>query len=401
MDLTQLAQPYLGTPAEMQKLLREISTNSVYVAGDPTGNTSSQDAIVEAIDDASVNNAAGQAGQEVILPFGLYEVNETIIVPNRVRLVGSSARGTQVKASADFVGDHVFEYANGTSAMFDTGMEYMTVHCNSVAGLSGILHNAPHENTDFKNILITGFDTYGLEIANAYEGSSHFLVTNCEIHPDVGATGIYFDPSDSFPTSMLINGLTIHADGAAGTTGINIVGQYARMTAVGYHAEECTDMVYVTGANASVLMLNCRGQSTVTTMVRHLDTGNNRRTTMIGCSKQSGTNFFSDGTYTETADIEDFKYPHLQAFAGDATPSVVNRASTVQINGSGTDITGFDFAVDGQEWLVSFAGTITVDFSANSVLVGNAGVDFDAVVGDAMYCRHYNGVTYCFIANKA
>ena len=275
-------------------------------------------------------------------------------------------------------------------------MECYTTH---VSGLSGVIHNAPHENTEFDNFNVGNFDTYGLEIANAYEGASHFLMTNCEFAPDNGATSIYHYPGDTFSTEIVIRGMTLHG-AATASKGIHVKGRYARLYATGLHIEHCTDGVYVEGTDASVVLIATRGQSTVTTLVRNFDNGNNRRVKMTACTKLFGTNFFSDGTYTETANIADFKFPHVQALSGGGAINVGNRPSTIQINGSGTPVTSFSLAVDGQEWLAYFAGTITVDFSANASLVGNAGVDFSAVIGDAMYCRHYNGVTYCFIADK-
>ena len=368
---------------------------------DKTGVADSTAAIQAAIDAASVDNAAGQAGQAVYLPFGLYLISSTLDVPNRVRIVGSAARGAVIKADAAFVGTHMIEFANGVIAMFSTGLEYLSLDCNAVVGLSGVLHNAPHENTDFKNITIGNFDTYGIEIQNAYQGASHWLVTNSELFPNVGATGIYIDATDNFATTLIVSGLTINSNPDQSDIGIHLFSKYAMLHAVGYHAEFVTDMVYVEGTNCRTTMINCRGQDTVTTMLRHLDGGNNRWSNMIGCSKWTGTNFFSDGSYTETRDIDVFRTPHYQAFSGDATPSVGNQQSTIQIGASATPVTNFDDAVNGQEWLVIFPGISTIDFSANANLVGNGGSDFVSAAGDGMWCRHHNGVTYCFIADKA
>lgn len=373
--------------------------NAVTYGADPTGATDSTAAIEAAVTAAAVANAEGEGGQVVFLPYGLYEISSTLTIPNKVRLAGVSARGSILKAAAAFTGTHMIEFVNGTSAMFDTGVSRMTVNCNSVSSLSGIKHNAPHENTEFDNILVSNFDTYGLEIANAYEGASHFLMTNTEFAPDTGATSIYHYPGDSFATEIVISGMTLHGDATA-SKGIHVKGQYARVIATGLHIEKCTDGVYIEGANAGVVLIGTRGQSTVVSLVKNADGGNNRRLRMIHCDKLSGTNFFTDGTYTETANIADFRQPWYQSFSDDATPSVGNRATTIRLSGT-TTITAFDDAVEGQEWFVRFNGIMSIDLSANASLVGNGGSDFTTAVGDGMLCRHDNGVTYCFIANKA
>ena len=400
-DLLHVIDDATGTATNKKILLSRVTDviNVINYGADLTGVADSTAAIVAAIDFADDLNAASEGGQVVYFPYGLYKVTSTITVPNKVRLRGVSARGSILKADAAFSGSYILDFVNGTTAMFDTGVSRMTLNCSSVSSLSAIRHNAPHENTEFDNILVSNFDTYGLEVANAYQGASHFLMTNTEFAPDNGATSIYHNPG-SFGTQIIIRGMTLHGDATA-SKGIHLKGANCRILAEGLHVEKCTSGVYVEGSSAQVVLLGMIGESTTVTMVEHDDAGNNRRTHMIGCNTNSGTNFFSDGTYTETANIADFKYPHLQAFEGDATPSVGNRASTYQINGSGTPITAFDDAVDGQSWLVSFAGTITVDLSANSKLVGNGGSDFSAVVGDGMWCRHYNGVTYCWPADKA
>ena len=119
---------------------------------------------------------------------------------------------------------------------------------------------------------------------------------------------------------------------------------------------------------------------------------------MIGCNKQDATNFFEEiggWAYTQVEDVPDFYWPNRQSFSDSAIPSAANKPHTINLNASATPITSFAGAHDGQEWLVYFNGIVTVDLSTNAALVGNAGVDFVSAQDDGMFCRHYNGITYC------
>ena len=344
----------------------------------------------------SQSTSGGTRGAKVVVEQGAAMVSVPIVVPNRVKIVASSARGTQIRATTDFVGNYVVDFIDGTSAMFETGMENIGVSANSVASLSCIRHNAFQENSDFINVHCDDFTVYGWEFVNGYGGAAHGKMTNCEAFGNAGATaGVLVNVA-----GFILNIDVLTSSGAtseqASYYGLQIAA--GSIDARTLHMENAEHGLFLSGTNAQAHVGSITGHSSVTNTVRCSSTSNRLWATHIGLS--ASTSFSDGGNDDETVVLGDYYYPVRQTFGNDATPSVINRCP-VYILGGTTTITAFDNVLNHQEWMAEFAATQTVDFSTPATLAGNGGVNFSAVAGDAMFCKHYNGTTYCTIVDAA
>ena len=361
------------------------------------GDASTDDlaAIDNAILAADIATSGTTQGAQVVFGQGAYMVSGPIVVPARIKLVGSSARGTQIRATTGFTGSFVVDFVDGTAAMFDTGLRDIGINANSVTSTSCVRHNAFQENSEFINVLLNGFDTYGLELANGYGGAARAYLENIEILGLDTATGIRV----SGTRQIMINGATINGNGVGDTldASIDLIDQFSQLIGFGLHFERATDGVLLTGTEAVAIIHGIRGQTTVTNLI---NAGvRTQRIWATAVTLQGGTNSFSEGgSNLETDDMTTFQYPKDQTFSNDATPSVGNHCKYYTLGGTAT-VTQFDDALNDQEWMCIISGTgITFDFSSNANLNGNNSVDVTFSDGDAVLCKHYAGVTYCFIS---
>jgi hypothetical protein len=143
-----------------------------------TGNETSQ--FASAIAEASTSRNGG-LGHTVSLPRGVLEIDAPFNCPDRVSIIGMNKRGTVIRPSASFVGDYMASAINGTVSMFDNALERLTLDCNHVAGLGGIVADAWQEGGGLEKVLIEKFTTEGVRVRNGYGGAAHTRLRDFEI----------------------------------------------------------------------------------------------------------------------------------------------------------------------------------------------------------------------------
>ena len=258
------------------------------------GSADNASSLTKAISLASESASGAQGGAVNLYQTGVYTIGSTITIPNRGRVLGRNKRGNYVKALGTFSGTSMFNAVNGTSSMFDSTLENLTVDANNVAGLGCILSDAWQEDCGPRGLLLVNFVTYGLKIQNGYGGAATLNVRDCEIFggTTAGAIGIDLQQISSVGGFMLkVQDTTI--TGSTGknlSKGINVVKDSLHVTDV--HFELCDTAIYLDGVGNTVL-IGVNGKSDVTTLVEIASTWTGTLT-MLGCYRNAATNFIKD-----------------------------------------------------------------------------------------------------------
>jgi hypothetical protein len=197
-----------------------------------------------------------QLGAELILPQGLIVLGSMIAIPNRVRVRGANKRGTVLRAAPGHPGPYMFFANNGTSSMFDCALEELTLDCNDVDGLGGVLSDAWQEGGGLYHVLIQKFRTHGVKLQTGYGGATLVVIKECEMFASThGATsGIEVAKISAVGTFMLhVNDTSITgpSPGKILPKGINVVSD--SLTCQNVHFENCTDGVFLSGVGSSSL----------------------------------------------------------------------------------------------------------------------------------------------------
>lgn len=300
----------------------------------------------------------GEGGGYVYL-HSIAAIKSTITQPNRVRFEGQNVRKAGLKAVATFTGSYMINAVNGTSSMFDAGLEDLNLDCNDIASLGGVLSDAWQENSDVRRVLINKFRTYGIRYQNGYGGASSHKIEDAEIFgSSSGATaGIRVDQISVIGAFKLtVMNSTVAGGGALPSSlpkGIDIVNDSTVL--INVHFETCQSGVYIDGVGDHVI-INCDGAgggSLVDNVVEIASTFTGSLK-MIGCRRNGATNLLKDnrtgglGTITGyDTDVDICRAPKLgpgqinscgQFDGTSASPAVTNcfNVSSISRTATGT-----------------------------------------------------------------
>lgn len=223
-------------------------------------------------------------------------VSASINCTNWVTLIGRSKRASRVKALAGHTGPYMMTVVNGTGSMFDNSLRDLTLNCNDVAGLGGVISDAWQEGGGLRDVLIQNFCTYGVRFRNGYGGAALCEISQSEIFGSSTAAptaGIQVDQISAIGSFMLKVRDTTIAGATALTAlplGINMVND--SLHAQNVHFENCTSGIQVQGAGHHVL-IGVTGGPGVTNVVEISSnfTGTLR---MLGCHRAGATNLLRD-----------------------------------------------------------------------------------------------------------
>jgi len=304
----------------------QTQTLTQYIGGGPLMPTmfagTDQQQITRAITEAGQTRDGG-AGQTVQIARKEYDMTASINAADRVTIAGFNKRGSVLKANAAHTGPYMVTAVNGTSSMFDNCLRDLTLNCNDVASLGGVLSDAWQEGGGMDNVLLQKFRTYGVYFQNGYGGAAVCSISNCELFgSSAGASptaGIYVAQIKVAGAFVLsVTNTTIAGDAAVPITrGIHMVNDSLNARSV--HFENCTTGIYLDGGGSHVLE-NITGLSNVTNVVELASTftGN---LTMIGCKRDGATNLLKDNRTGATK-------------IGNGTPGVITTDRDITITAS-------------------------------------------------------------------
>lgn len=335
----------------------------------------------------SVNGALGAA---ITVPTGVSLLSLMVTLPNRVRVLGQNKRGSYFQAKPGHPGPWVFNAKNGTSSMFDSTLENVTVDANNVAALGCVLSDAWQEDCGLRGVLLVNFSTIGIRYQNGYGGASLSKIVDTEIFGGTAAI-----------TAALAIGIDVQLIGLGGAflldvsntsivgfdgthlldKGVNMVND--SLHARNLHFEYVNSGVYVAGLGTHTLIGVTGSVNAVTSLVE-IDANFVGSLTMLGCFRNGATNFIKDNRIKQIASLG-----AITAGAGYVNGTYTQVPLT---GGSGTNATALITVAGGAVTSVAYQnpGTnyaIGDVLSASNANLGGAGAGFSIPV-----TRLYTGV---------
>lgn len=277
---------------------------------------------------------AGAVGAPVILPLGTLVLSSQKTLPNNVRLSGTNKNGSILRASGTWnsgTSPYMLNAINGASSMFDSLLEDLTIDCNNIAGLSGILSDAWQENCGPRRCLIYQFRTYGIRYQNGFGGAAFSTIEDCEFFGSAAAAataGIKVEQISSAGTFILnIKRTTISgAPGALLPRCIDIVNDSSSMDTI--HFENAVTGLYLDG-NGTHKICNLTGDGTVTNVVEIAATFRGT-VTFLACRRGSATNLIKDNRVGGLGNIvEDISALVIGAGSAQAISGITQAAAAV------------------------------------------------------------------------
>lgn len=253
------------------------------------------------------NDGGGQVGAIVYLPPGNYVVSNTIIVPDRVMLMGAGTNATMLSAMGPNI--HLSGFPDnapvarlggvnldtGTTDVYGCRIENMMVHGQSATGSVGIYSEGPNENSGLRNVWVAGAGDVGIHFVRAGSGNppADFGIDTVTAGCIAGGAGAIFLEN--------ISGHFIATNIKVGTgtpnTGYGIkIGRTGSATLIGVHAENC-DIAIDAGNDTqqsagTIIGLTCH--PSVNTAVRVRNTPTTCDWEIIGLSAGGATNSVID-----------------------------------------------------------------------------------------------------------
>lgn len=258
-------------------------------------------------------------GQTVQLPRGEFEVTADFNILDRVTISGVNKRGTVIKAASSFGDSYMATVVKGTSSMFDNCLRDLTLNCNDVAGLGGVLSSAWQEGGGLRNVLIQKFTTEGVRFRSGYGGAALTFINDSELFGSdqiKATTGIYVEEISSVGAFTLhlanttIAGSPQPGEGDADAfyldKGVHV--ENDSLVGIAVHFETTETGFYLDGAGHHVF-INCTGASTVTNLFEFASTFTGTYS-IKGCRRWGATNLIKDnrtgglGTLAYDTDLE-------------------------------------------------------------------------------------------------
>ena len=330
-------------------------------------------------------NASGvviASGGTIALPTGVALITRQLNLPARVRLQGQGQQASVIQA-ASFTGPWMMNAINGTSSMFGSLLEDLTVDANDIPGLGCILADAWQENDGPRRCLIHNFTTYGIKYQTGAGGAALSCVKDCNIFASSSgaSAGIRVEQTSSVGSFMLhVTDTTICGsivDGIATPLprGIDVVNDSTRLDVC--HFEYCTAGIYLDGVGHH-LIRGCSGGPGVTNFVEIAPTFTGT-VSIEGCLRAGAKNFLKDnrsggvGTITNV-DPPNFHIGHAaRALSADNTV----KAWCVfdgTLTGTNAPIKGFNVTAVRRnavgDYTVSFANPLTNPHAVLYVMTG-------------------------------
>lgn len=312
---------------------------------------------MSALAEASTSRDGG-LGHTVSLPRGKLEIDAPFNCPDRVSIVGVNKRGTVITPSAAFAGDYMATAANGAASMFDNALERLTLDCNHVAGLGGVVADAWQEGGGLEKVLIEKFTTEGVCIRNGFGGAAHTRLRDFEI---MGSNRIKATHGVKVERVSGVGAFVLHlsdgtitgapqpgrgpADAFRLDHGVHVENDSLICTAV--HFEETSTGIYLDGDGRHILH-GITGAGTVTNLIEIASTFVGTFE-IKGCRRWGATHLLKDnrvgglGTIAHDTDIQSDRPLGLGGvvaagvFNGTARPSLTRGfgVSSIVRNGTG------------------------------------------------------------------
>lgn len=276
--------------------LREIYATDYGVVAN--GVTDDSTALNAAFTAAAAGISGQTFGNVVWLPAGTMKVGSQIVVKNKVRVVGTGKRSTNISAIAGTFPTNTPVIRLGDpldSVAFDQRLEHLAVECADITDSQGVYSRNANEGSGCFDVIISNFNKYGLE----FDQCSIIGSYNLELFGgSLGTALAGFYAHGCAGQNWVRNVTTIPNVG----DGIAITNSQFRITDI--HAETSAFGVHIRGGNGQIE--NIHGHPACTTLVKiEADT---RDWIVSNLNKNGSTNLFIDDIngYTSTSSVLEF-----------------------------------------------------------------------------------------------
>jgi len=256
----------------------------------------------------------GALGHALKLKRGEFFITEPFNAEDRTSIIGTNKRGTVITADPTWNSGtypHMVTAVNSVDAMksmFDNALERLTINCNDIAGLSGVISDAWQEGGGARHVLVQKFAVEAIRLRHGRGGAALVHFEDIELFGSnlvKAVTGIHMEQISaigkfllSVANSTIAGSPRTPAEVTAGdpvnkwwlTQGIKVVNDST--TLVNVHFEHCEHGVYVDGVGHHIF-IGLTGLDTVPNLVTIAPTFAGT-VSMIGCQRSGSTYLLND-----------------------------------------------------------------------------------------------------------
>lgn len=279
------------------KLRETLSVTDFGAVGD--GSTDDYAAIT-----AAMAACSATGGGVVAFPTGHYVVSQTLIVPDRVRLVGTSPQvsACRIGTKSPFTGTILVDLGDNLSALFGVRLENLFIDASDVAS-TGVRMRQPNERCGIFNCVIEAFNDTGVDISGG--AGAICELSNVEVYGPNNVTGhgIVYDQNDGI---LILRHITLGA--TVGNTGNGVDMRQGTLYADGIHVEKFQDGIELgrTDVDVQAYIAAITGDANMTNLI-HI-TGADRGATICAAYANGCTNTIKDDVLGRTIDSASFPY---------------------------------------------------------------------------------------------
>lgn len=189
-------------------------------------NTDDGVALNHAMEDHS-RSVAGMTGSVFELPKGIVKTSVQVVVPDRIMLIGSGLKTTQIQATGSFPTSTALINLGTTTPSLDI-FEYgiclqdVSLDCAGIAGSIGVKGSYINQGSGLKRCSIVRYMSIGILIDTAK--SNNFTLEQLDLLHAAGATTAVGISLDTIGTSAYLSDISFNAyDGSTNSTGSAIL----------------------------------------------------------------------------------------------------------------------------------------------------------------------------------
>ncbi len=257
---------------------------------------------------AALAACSAVGGGVVAVPTGHYVVSQTLVVPDRVRLVGTSPQSSACRIGTrnPFTGTILIDMGTG-SAIFGTRLENLMIDASDTAS-TGVRMRSPNERCGLFNCVVEAFDDTGIDISGG--AGAICELSQVEVYGPNNTTGhgIVYDQNDGI---LVLRHITL--GGPAASTGNGVDFRQGTLYADSIHVEDFQDGIELgrTDVDVQAFIAGITGEADVTNLI-HI-TGADRGVTISAAYANSSTNTIKDDISSRT--IDSATYPFVPFYS--------------------------------------------------------------------------------------
>ena len=248
------------------------------------GLTDDTQAIIIAVNEAAHGQGTAETRGLVVFPSGTFLVSRSLVIPNKVKLLGQGSRSTIIRAAPTFPADSAVVRLGTDSNVFDCSLDRLQIDCAGRLGSIGVYSGYANEQCGVYNCVIRDFRDYGVRF-DTLIGASAVEVYRTEIHGSkAGFNGGIFCSQTSCMLSVHDVTIAGSLHRTPGSFGINMESGHLIVRTL--HCETVNTGIAL-GENASCVIQGLSGHPSIDDLV-YLSPASNGNITIMGVRQNGG-----------------------------------------------------------------------------------------------------------------